>query len=298
MGQYDAEIKKAQKIVDGWADETAGYLKYFVSLKKVAVKWDKGEAKEIEAAIKRSDPAAEILQRIDKAEKYLAEVEQACQNNYDEHYKWARGDPRAGVGGICKSLGLKNGTDGYKEVDKALNKVLVGFGKDIAATEHAWTRDLKPAIDILRNRLDTLKKAASGAEKMGDAAVKQFQKEIVAFGKMCAEATGSLKITTDQGDVDKIKNGAFDSWDDKMRAQKRQTYKKKIEVIPKLEAQLVKNYGRILKAIPDNLANTPMFGRLRGQLDSKLKEVQTELKYAANLEAVLDRDFGLKYPNS
>ncbi|MDT8344952.1 MAG: hypothetical protein RQ752_11055 [Thermohalobaculum sp.] len=298
MGQYDAEIKKAQKIASDWAAQTAKSLKYFTDLKKINVKWDKDHSKVIEAAIKNNDPAAQIMKMIDDAEKYLAQIETEGTKEYQVHYDWARGEPRAGVGGICKALGLKNGTEGYKEVDKALQKVLIGFGKQIAETESAWTRDVKPAIDILRNRLDTLKKVASGAERMIDASVKQLQKEIVAFNKLCSDATGSLKITTDQGDVDKLQKGAFDGWDDKTRAQKRQTYQKKIDVIPKLEAQLVKNHGRIVKAIPDNLANSQTLKRLRVPLDKALEDARKDLQYALKLCQTLDREFGKKYPNS
>ena len=279
MGKFDREIKDAEKIANGWVNDSDAVEGQFIDIKKNNVKWEKEFAKTIQADIDNDAPAEDILSKIESCRGQLNDIEKQTEAIYKKHCDWARGEPRQGVDFICKKLKLDPKSEAYAAVDKALKRVLLDTAKQFASTEAAWTRDLKPAIQIMYNRLNSFVKIALKQETKNDAYVKQFVKDTDAFKKLCGDAVFGLKMTSDAADLKKILDGDWDG-QEKIITQKFQSYEKKLESLAKIEAIIEKNYRRIVKSVPNGRANALAWARPRRGLDEELKKFKQDMKFA------------------
>lgn len=295
MGKFDKEIKEAQKIADSWEKRSQDDETFFIAMKKNGVKWEKDEVGQIEALVKAKDPTAQ--NRIDGCRKWLADYQKTCADRYDKHAEFVRGAPRDGVAGICAKLKLAKGSEEYKAVSEALTKVLMTHTKQFKATEAAWQRDLKPRIELLFSKLDTLEKLASGAEKEVTAYGKQFAADVTKYKSMMETAIGSLKVDPAIqaiGNMAKDKNGWL-SGSEKARADAYSVYLERVSNIPKLKALSEKNYNRILKSVPQEVRDKIMFARPLKALEIAKqgydKELDKALLVFKNAKATFEKNY-------
>ncbi|GMG83979.1 hypothetical protein LNKW23_31930 [Paralimibaculum aggregatum] len=277
MGKYDKQIKEANKIADGWLKTSQEAEEFFIRIKKEQVKWEKDEIKRIEGLVNAKDPAAQG--RIEQTRIWLADYRKECEKTYKEHGSFVRGEPRRGSAGICEKLKLKPQDDAYKAVMDAMKKVLISHTKQFMTTENAWSKDLEPRLDLLESKLDTLEKLARGAEGQMDAYGKQLARDLKKYKSDMESAVSALKadqieknikdMTSDRegflGGLEKARRDAYQLWTDR------------IAIADRLKELAVKNYKRILKSIPQDVRDKPMFARALKMLELALKEAAKAL---------------------
>ncbi len=296
MGQFDKQIKDANKIADGWLTTSQEFEAFFNGMKKEQVKWEKDEIKVIESLVNAKDPKA--LGRIDQSRKWLADYRNQCEKKYKEHGDFVRGDPRGGSGKICELLKIKPKDAAFKPVMDAMKKVLISHTKCFMTTENAWTKDLEPRFSILDSKLDTLEKLANGGESEMQAYGKQLARDLKKFKADMESAITALKADQIEKNINDMTSNrdAFLGGSEKARSDAYALWASRVSVIEKLKALAVKNYKRIVKSIPQDVRGAPMFNRGMAMLDSALKDVSRDLNDAAGRFKTARATFEKTYP--
>jgi hypothetical protein len=290
MGQYDAEVEEARKLIDKWINSSKGYHDKFISLKKDSLVCEKPNIQEarvmLDSKRHRTDPrAAEFIEdAIASGNENLDKFHELGQRLFKEHYDWSMSGPRDGFVTIARQLKFGSpGEERFDGIQKELGPTLEIVSKALRETERVWNTDVKFAIENQRSKLKAIAKefaqdspssAGIGGHRPGaqgdqDLARKQ------ALGKQMEEAIESFKEVTDKGvtailfvkdklDLEKVntKNGEFF---EKMvpfkRKEKYIQYKNKLALIPKTRETIIKNFGRVQKAFPpDYLAGVGKTG--------------------------------------
>ena len=259
---FEKEIKAGKKIADDWLARSQGDEAYFIVSKKENVKWEKVYGAHIDKEI-NTGSADVAMGMINSSRAILADIETACAARHKDHGDFVRGNPRMGTAGVCSELKLKEKDAAYKPVCDALAKMLIAHTKQFKQTEHAWTLDLLPRINMLRSKLDTFEKLAKGTEGKMNAYAKQFGKDAAAYKAQADDTLSKIKpsmadlaISQIFADPTKWLGGS-----DKVRIDQYNIFQDRIGLVDKLLALADKNYNRVLKAVPDDVKNKMMFAR-------------------------------------
>jgi hypothetical protein len=295
---FEKEIKQAQKVADVWLKKSKDAEEFFIALKKSGIKWEKDNIKTIENSIERKE-TNEALEMIKDSRKWIDDYEQQAEKVFDQHAKFVRGAPRAGSKGICEEIGLKPKDDAYKPVNDAMAKALLVHTKQFKATEAAWTADLKPRIDLLRSKLDTLEKLAKGEEGKIDAYVKQFTKDTTAYKDQMEKAVTSLKPTMGELAIKNITQNpaTWCSGVAKVQIDQYTIFKDRVALVDKLLQLSEKNYNRVLKSVPEDVKSKLMFQRLLKTFQTAHLKVISELKSAQGIFKTAVAVFEKNYPD-
>ena len=279
---FETEIKLAQKVADEWLERSKRDEAYFIGMKKNGVKWEKDNVVLIEKHVNDGE-VQEALEAIKTSRTWLADYTHDCEEVFKKHGDFIRGAPRAGSAGICEKIGLKDKKAAvYEAVNKAMTKALLVHTSQFKATEAAWTNDLKPRINLLTSKLDTLEKLAKGESGNMDAYGKQFAKDSVAYLDQMKTALISLKPTMAEKAIKDITSdpGKWCAGDVKSQTDQYKIFNERVSLIENLLLLSEKNYGRVLKSIPDEVKSKLMFARSLNTFKIKHMEILKDLKVA------------------
>ena len=134
-------------------------------------------------------------------------------------------------------------------VDDALNAVAERPGQLVFMTPRGQPLTQQLARDLKKYKAD-MASAVTGLK------ADQIEKNIK---DMTSDREGFL------GGVEKARRDAYQLWTDR------------IAIVERLKALAVKNYKRILKSIPEEVRDKPMFARGLKMLEAALKEAATAL---------------------
>ena len=160
---------------------------------------------------------------------------------------------------------------------------LIKQTKQFKDTENLWTNDLKVKIDILFSKLDTLEKVAAGVENEITAYAKQFAKDKETFFAQMDTALVALKSSMAEQAIDSLTTGDPHKWlggIQKARDDQYNVLKARAESVPKLIALATKNYGRIVKAVPQAVRDKSTFADGLKDLETRFKAFMIKLKAA------------------
>lgn len=298
MGKYDNEIKEALKIGQDWVKITEKYAAEFEGIKKNNLKLEKDALTTAQKAIDRGDhnkspnDAKALADELETIRGRLEEYKRAGQKLFDEHEKWALGDPRSNMGFIGKKLKLGDArSEAYLAVAEGIKRQLTEVGKAISTTQKSWKEDLLFQLDAQLDRVKALEKILAGEQGKSSAFLDQVRGEAQRFVAQCDKLYNSLKISADVADLSAIKAGKLDGKDSIVYQQKYQLYEKKSETIPQIVALIEKNHGRVLKSVPKNFMDGFFASKEKKEMDAKKTEVMNKLKAAKKLYDSLKKSF-------
>lgn len=297
MGKHDKLIAKGLKIVEDWNNTSVQYRDQFLTAKKNNVAWEKKTIKDLTVQVESNGDMNKVLRDIESCRQFLQQNESALQQAYEEHYKFVRGKPREGAAAVCRQLKLTSDTEEWDAVLEGLKRALIDNTKQFAATEAVWTKDLAPQIKLLKSRLDTLESIAKGEGKKNDQYLKQFLESQEAFKKMTKDITAELKTSQAVDDLSAMENPDFMQGNPKALVGKLQTYELRLSNIPKIRALVDKNFGRIMKSIPDNYLKQPMWSRAVRTLENNRDEILKTLDFAEKAFGSAAKKFKQKFPH-
>lgn len=297
MGKHDKLIKDGLKIAQDWSDTSAKYSAQFLTAKKNNIAWEKKVIKDLTDQVEGGGDMAEVLREIKASRQYIQQNEAALKKAYDDHYDFVRGKPREGAAAICRMLKLKPDTEEWDAVLEGLKRALIDNTKQFAATEAVWTKDVEPQIKLLKSRLDTLETIAKGEGKKNDAYLKQFLASKEEFKKMGKDITVQLKTNQAVDDLSAMDKPNFMQGNSKALVGKLQTYELREASIPKLRALVEKNFGRIMKSVPANYREQPLWTRAVKSLEGDRDEIIKDLDFAAKAFGSAAKKFKKNFPH-
>lgn len=286
---FEREIAAAKKIGDGWLKHSQQVQAAFTDIKKQNLKWEKDELRKVTDALAKGvpdDPSVvkSLEHELDVIEERLKEFQAHGQKLYDEHEKWSLAEPRKNMGFIAPKLNLgKPGAPAYDAVSLALKRQLTEVATAIAATQNAWNKDLHFSIQTHLASVSAARKVLSREKSAGSAFMQQMTDEAKRFAEYCDGAFNALKVNADVADLEDLKKGTWQQRPQMQKDQKLQQYKKRLETVPQILAQMEKNYQRIMKAVPANHRDGWLASASRKQIEDKKKVTQDKLKAATNL---------------
>lgn len=297
MGKYDKLIKDGLKIAQEWQNLSARYQNQFLTAKKNNIALEKSVIKDLTKKVEGNGDMAEVLREVETSRQLLLQNEEALQRAFKEHFDFVRGKPREGSVAICKMLKLKPNTEEWDEVLEGLKRALIDNTKQFAATEATWTKDVEPQLKLLKSRLDTLESIAKGQAKQNDAYLKQFLASKDEFKKMSKDIVVQLKTSQAIDDLKAMDDPNFMQGITKALVGKLQTYELRVTSIPKLRALVEKNFNRIMKSVPGDYRDKPMWSRAVRTLKSDLESVVKELDFAEKAFGSAAKKFKEKFPH-
>jgi hypothetical protein len=290
---YEKEIKEAKKIGDGWLKTTQSARANLVSLKKDNLALEKGALRRVQAAIQNgahNDPAErkKLENELDVIEDRLKDYLRMGKKIFDDHDKWALGDPRSNMGFIGPKLKLGPATGpAYKAVSTACKRMLTDVATGIAATQAAWKDDLQFSLKTHMDAVTAARKILDKDSGVRQAFLQQISGEVDRFIKYCDSAFTNLKVTADARDLSDIKGGVMAQKDKMVQDQKLQQYEKKLTLIPEIQAQLNKNYQRVIKSVPAPQMNSWLASAKKKAMEDHKKVTDDKLKAATKLYTTL-----------
>lgn len=199
---------------------------------------------ELQNGIKQGDhllpkPKLDYVTEIERIKDNLEMFEKEGARLFDEHEKWALGEPRSSMATIAKKLNL-GGTDTevYKEVSKGIKTMLTDVATVIKETQQIWKNDLKFALDTQKTRLAALEKIILEGKNSKIAYISQIRDEAAEYVKFCDKVwvNISAKIPSHAEELMRVLKGEFAGRDKKMLDNQYAVYKSRLVEIPKLIA--------------------------------------------------------------
>jgi hypothetical protein len=290
MGKYDKEIARAQKIGEDWKETSKGYEARLLSIKKDSLALEKKALTDLQNGIDKGqhnhsrEAHAEFEDQLSVIKERLEMYMKEGQRLFDEHEKWALGDPRSNMGFIGKQLKLGDArSEPYMEVATGIKRLLTEVASAISSTQKAWKEDLRPAIEIQLSRVTALEKILSGEKSKASAFLDQIKDEAKAFVESCQRAWINLKVDADAVNLPLAQQGKLDKTATTKNAQMYQLYEKKLKIIPEAMAQIEKNHGRVLKSVPRQFIDGFMASSQKKEMEEAKNAVLLKLKQANTL---------------
>lgn len=286
---YEKEIAEAKKIGDGWLKTTQAARANLISLKKDNLALEKGALRRVQAAIQsgdHNDPTKRkaLVNELDVIEDRLKDYLRMGKKIYDDHEKWALGDPRSNMGYIGPKLKLGDSKGvAYKTVATACKRMLTDVATGIAETQKTWKNDLQFSLRTHMDAVTAARKILDKDAGVRQAFLEQIGKEVERFIKISDEAFGSLKVPADARDLSDVKGGVMAQKDKIVLDQKLQQYEKRLKLVPEIKAQMEKNYQRVIKSVPAPQMNSWLASAKKKQMDDHKKAIEDKLKAATKL---------------
>jgi len=286
---YEKEIKEAQKIGDGWLKTTQSARGNLIGLKKDNLALEKGALRQVQAAIQNGDhndpvKRKRLANELDVIEDRLKDYLRMGKKIYDDHEKWALGDPRSNMGFIGPKLKLGPSTGPvYKAVASACKRMLTEVATGIAATQKAWKDDLQFSLKTHMDAVTAARKILDKDAGVRQAFLQQISGEVDRFVKFCDQTFASLKVPADARDLSDIKGGVMAGKDKMVLDQKLQQYEKRLKLVPEMQAQIDKNYQRVIKSVPAQQMNSWLASGKKKQMEDHKKAIEDKLKAATKL---------------
>ena len=286
---YEKEIADAKKIGDGWLKTTQAARGNLMSLKKDNLALEKGALRRVQAAIQKgdhNDPAKRksLANELDVIEDRLKDYLRMGKKIYDDHEQWALKEPRSNMGFIGPKLKLGAATTpAYKAVATACKRMLTDVATGIAATQKAWKDDLQYSLKTHMDAVTAARKILDKDAGVRQAFLQQISSEVDRFIKFCDQSFASLKVPADARDMSDIKGGVMAQKDKIVLDQKLQQYEKRLGLVSEIQAQIDKNYQRVIKSVPAPQMNSWLASGKKKQMEDHKKAVEDKLKAATKL---------------
>lgn len=286
---YEKEIAEAKKIGAGWLNTTEAARGNLISLKKDNLALEKGALRRVQAAIQKGDhnnptERKNLANELDVIEDRLKDYLRIGKKIFDDHAKWALGDPRSNMGYIGPKLKLGGkDTPAYKAVATACKRMLTDVATGIAETQKTWKNDLQFSLKTHMDAVIAARKILDKDAGTRQAFLEQIAKEVDRFIKTSDEAFAALKVPADARDLSDVKGGVMAGKDRIVLDQKLQQYEKRLGLIPGIQAQMTKNYQRVIKSVPAPQMNSWLASGKKKQMEDHKKAIEDKLKAATKL---------------
>lgn len=282
---YEKEIKQAKKIGDDWIEEGESYKGQFNLIKKEHLALEKGSLKAIQKAVTRNAP--DLKQHLSEVET----IKERFKMFYAEGTRlikkfdtWALAEPRQSMAVISQKLNLGDEkSEKYQAVRAGIKTQLTDVATVLAEVQRAWRSDLEMALKNHMDEVETLEEIINDDTEKNEGFLNQLDKAIDRYASECKDAYISLKLDVITRDVEDLMKGEMAKKDKTIIEQKYQVARQRLQVIPQLVAQIRKNYGRVVKSVPDGFVDSPLANGAKAKLEKVKDESEKEMTYATKV---------------
>lgn len=282
---FEREIKEAKKIGDGWIAKGESYKNSFALIKKEHLALEKGGLKDIQRDV--ADGAADVKKHLEQLETVKERFQMFIdegQRLYKEFDAWALGEPRSSMTAINKKLQLGDEKDEkYKAVAAGIKTQLTDVATVIAEVQRAWRSDLEVALKNNMDKLTTLEQIINKETGKNKGFLDQLEKAIDRYAAECKTAYVALKMDVIERDLEDLKAGKMAQKDPTIIVQKQHVVEQRIAIIPKIVAQIEKNYRRVGKTVPDDFLDSFVAKGAKAHLAKVKAEIDKQMADAADL---------------
>jgi hypothetical protein len=285
MGKFDKEIAQALKIGKGWKETAEGYAGTFQTLKKEHLALEKGAIKRVQDAVQANQPnLAAHLEPLSHTKELLEQFKKEGVKEFDALNKWALGEPRQNMGHIGPKVGFRDpNSEGYKAVAAGIKNQLTEVSTAVSAAQKAWKGDLAIAIDNHLDKVEALEKIINQETSKTAGFLDQFRKAIARYKDDATNTYNALKLDQFVQDITNINSGAMATKDKTIIQQRYHLATERLAKMPALIALLEKNYGRVVKSIPDKTLNGLSAKSDKEQLEKIHANITKDMTHATSV---------------